>query len=243
MPLTTHLDAHIAKDGFRLRGTHMSRVDGFSDVVFGFALTLLVVSLEVPKTYAELHQILRAFVPFGISFTFLIMLWYAHFRVFRRFGLHDPATILTNAALLFVVLFYVYPLKFLATLLLGGVDANTLFASAQEARELMIVYGLGFAAVYLLFAALYYIGWHHRESLELNSLERTLTKIWIADNLGIASIGILSVLIACILPARLAGLAGFTYFLIIAFKTIHGSISGRMERRARAELLHLQSLA
>jgi hypothetical protein len=31
------LNEHIAKDGFRLRGTAMSRVDGFSDVVFGFA--------------------------------------------------------------------------------------------------------------------------------------------------------------------------------------------------------------
>ncbi len=52
---------NIAKDGFRLRGTAMSRVDGFSDVVFGFAITLLVVSLEVPKTYAELHETCAVF--------------------------------------------------------------------------------------------------------------------------------------------------------------------------------------
>ena len=115
---------HVAKDGFRLRGTEMSRVDGFSDVVFGFALTLLIVSLEVPKTYAELHETLRGFLPFAVSFTFLIMLWFAHFRVFRRFGLHDNATIIVNAVLLFVVLFFVYPLKFLFTLVLGGTDSS-----------------------------------------------------------------------------------------------------------------------
>jgi uncharacterized membrane protein len=57
----------IASDGFRLRGTHMSRIDGFSDVVFGFALTLLVVSLEVPRTYAEFHAALLQFLPFFIS--------------------------------------------------------------------------------------------------------------------------------------------------------------------------------
>ena len=45
------LHDHIAKDGFRLRGTEMSRIDAFSDVVFGFALTLIVVSLDVPKTF------------------------------------------------------------------------------------------------------------------------------------------------------------------------------------------------
>ena len=171
------------------------------------------------------------------------MLWFAHFRLFRRFGLHDHATILVNAALLFVVLFYVYPLKFLSTLLLGGVDANAIFATPQEARELMIVYGLGFAAIYLLFAALYYIGWRHREELELNSLERTLTKIWISDNIGVACVGLISVVIALVLPARIAGLAGFAYFLIIALKTIHGSICGRIERQARAELQRIQALA
>ena len=61
-----NLHDHIAKDGFRLRGTLMSRLDAFSDVVFGFALTLLVVSLEVPHTFPELYASLRSFIPFAL---------------------------------------------------------------------------------------------------------------------------------------------------------------------------------
>src|ERR1700709_156040 len=99
--MTLPLQAHIEKDGFRLRGLEMSRIDGFSDVVFGFALTLLVVSLEVPKTYAELHETLRGFLPFAISFLILMMVWFAHYKFFRRFGLHDKLTIIINAVLLF----------------------------------------------------------------------------------------------------------------------------------------------
>ena len=102
----------------------MSRVDGFSDVVFGFALTLLVVSLEVPKSYGELHELIRGFIPFAVSFLLLMTIWYAHFQFFRRFGLHDMGTIVLNAALLFVVLFYVYPLKFLFSLTLNQMMAQ-----------------------------------------------------------------------------------------------------------------------
>ena len=33
------------------RAYEVSRIEGFSDAVFGFALTLLVVSLEMPETH------------------------------------------------------------------------------------------------------------------------------------------------------------------------------------------------
>ena len=47
------------RDGdFRVRGKDISRVEGLSDAVFGFAITLLAISLEVPKTSAEvLHAL------------------------------------------------------------------------------------------------------------------------------------------------------------------------------------------
>ncbi len=36
---------------FRLRGLEVSRIEALSDAVFGFAITLLVVSLEVPRKF------------------------------------------------------------------------------------------------------------------------------------------------------------------------------------------------
>ncbi|HMJ26039.1 MAG TPA: TMEM175 family protein, partial [Pyrinomonadaceae bacterium] len=44
---------------FRWRSHEISRIEGLSDAVFGFAVTLLVVSLEVPKTFNELMQAMR----------------------------------------------------------------------------------------------------------------------------------------------------------------------------------------
>ena len=93
------LHDHIAKDGFRLRGTEMSRIDAFSDVVFGFALTLIVVSLDVPKTFSDLHNLLRGFFPFAVTFLMLMLVWFTHYKFFRRYGTHDMGTIWLDPSL------------------------------------------------------------------------------------------------------------------------------------------------
>ena len=64
---------------FHWRGGEITRLEGFSDAVFAFAVTLLVVSLEVPDTFDELLHAMRGFVAFGICFTILISLWYEHY--------------------------------------------------------------------------------------------------------------------------------------------------------------------
>ena len=228
------LDHHIAKDGFRLRGTAMSRVDAFSDVVFGFALTLLVVSLEVPHTYAELHESFRGFLPFAICFTLLIIFWYNHFVFFRRFGVEDALTITINAALLFVVLFFVYPLKFLFSLIVNGFYNGNNRVESWQMVELMTIYGLGYAAIYLLFTALNLNAYRQRARLALSPLETALTRTYIEENLGLALIGIISAILAHVLPPGVSGLAGFAYFLIPVFETVHGFRTGRRMRSVRA---------
>ncbi len=233
-------DHQPAENGFRMRGVAMSRIDAFSDVVFGFALTLLVVSLEVPKDFSGLHEIVRGFIPFAICFTMFITLWYAHYVFFRRYALHDQFTILLNSCLLFVVLFYVYPLKFLFTTLFGQIvrrEGTAHFAASSQVTELMVLYGLGFAAVYFLIAALYWNAWRHRESLALNGLERLLTVSSIVDAFGLAAIGLIACLAALLaglfLPASWAGAAGYLYFLIAPWKTLNGMYFGRKARTLR----------
>jgi hypothetical protein len=205
--------------------------------VFGFALTLVVVSAEVPKTFAELHQMLGGFLPFAVVFYFLMSIWLAHYKFFRRFGTHDFATIVLNAMLLFVVLFYVYPLKFLFTFLTYDIlgRAQHTFENDGQVRELLVLYGLGFTAIYLLFAALYWHGLRQRKQLGLNDLEVMLTKSYIVECAGTASVGLLSCLAAVLVPLRDTGYSGSVYVLIAVFRWAHGYRTRK--RIARSEAL------
>jgi uncharacterized membrane protein len=230
------LDEHIAADGFRLRGTAMSRVDAFSDVVFGFALTLLVVSLEVPHTFDELSHSLRGFLPFAICFLLLILIWYSHYKFFRRFGLHDNGTIFINAVLLFVVLFYVYPLKFLFTALTNAWVTHDVsaYGSTSQMRELLTLYGAGFMAVYLLFAALYWNAWRQRNDLQLTPVEVLLTRSSIVEYAAMAFVGLVSILIALLAPRNYVGLAGWFYICLTFVGIAHGRWERRTLKRLRA---------
>ena len=219
-------------DGFRPRGREVSRIEAFSDVVFGFALTLLVVSLEVPKTIEDFMALLHDFVPFAICFFLFIQIWHSHYLFFRRYGLQDSKTMILNTVLLFVVLFYVYPLKFLFTLMFSAKQQPM---TISQARTVYIVYALGVAAVFCLIALMYVHAYQLRKALSLNEVERIDTLAEIFDNLGTGVIGLLSLLIAVIAPPGKLGVAGWIYFAIAIPKTFVPTYFGRARRRLMAE--------
>src|SRR3954468_20591202 len=137
--------------GFRLRGQEITRLESFSDAVFGFALTLLVVSLDVPKSFSDLVATMRGFPAFALCFLFLALIWNGHYKFCRRYGLDDGTCRFLTCVMLFLVLFYVYPLKFLFSLSITAMffgDAPTVRMSGSEFSTLLVIYGLGFAAVY-----------------------------------------------------------------------------------------------
>src|SRR5262245_45791891 len=101
-PAKKHHPLAPEKD-FHWRGAEITRLEAFCDVVFGFAITLLVVSLEVPHNYAELMQDVRGFLPFAVCFAQLALIWVTHYRFSRRYGLEDRYTVFLNVVLLFVV--------------------------------------------------------------------------------------------------------------------------------------------
>ncbi len=212
---------------FRWRSGEITRLEAFCDVVFGFALTLLVVSLEVPHNYAELMTAIRGFVPFAVCFAQLIMIWRAHYIFSRRYGLEDTYTMVLNVVLLFVVLFYVYPLKFVFTMLfLEVIGAASGTLNQSEASVVMRIYAVGFAAVFILFLLMYAHAYRLRRELELSPVEALETRNAVQENSLLALIAAASFFIAFRYPAW----SGLTYVLIGPVLTVHGMIFGKRVR-------------
>ncbi len=217
---------------FRWRAGEITRLEAFCDVVFGFAITLLVVSLEVPHSFAELKIALRGFLPFALCFAQFVLIWVTHYRFSRRFGLEDGYTVFLNVVLLFLVLFYVYPLKFLFTLLIGQIFGWEKLGALtdQDAMLLMKIYGIGFAAVFALFALMYRHAVALAEKLELNAFERFESRLSMQENLALMSFGLVSFALAFKSPAA----AGWVYMLIGVYFWVHESIADKQKRRLLA---------
>ena len=217
----------------------VSRIEGFSDAVFGFAITLLVVSLEVPHTFDELWLAMRQFFAFAICFALLFQVWWRHFNFFRRYGLEDATTIVLTGVLLFVVLFYVYPLKFVVTLVVDQLlgfsamaGAHTPTLERSQTPRLMQIYSGGVVAVFSVFALMYGNVYRRRAALDLDAQQSLDARINVIDNAGLAVIGLVSIAIATVGGPFAAGtIAGPIYFLIGPFKWARGVYASREQRR------------
>jgi uncharacterized membrane protein len=220
-----------------LREKEVSRLEGFSDAVFGFTLTLLVVSLEVPESFQDLRNILIGFPAFAVTFTLICWVWYEHHYFFRRYDLEDGITVVLNCILLFIVVFYAYPLKFVFTRLVTGsllglgpgiTDGMTL----SDGRILMFVYSSGFVALFVTLALLHWNAWRQRERLALDTLERFDARASMRRHLISVAIGIVSLAIVAVIPSQMR-LAGLIFFLLGPAHATFGHLNGR--RRARLE--------
>ncbi len=210
-------------NGIRVRGTEVSRIEGLTDAVFGLAVTLLIVSEEVPKTINELFVLVLGFPSFALTFMLMLVIWNWHYRYFRKYGLNSEKVMQANGLLLFLVLLFMFPLKFLASFVLDfvileqwlGVTAPTDYkVSLHKYDYLHILYSCGFASVFLCFAWLYKIASDARDVIGLNELEVLRTKKHMYTFIVVALIPLFTIPLLYI-PTKFAPyIAGFANCLI-----------------------------
>jgi len=208
------------KNGFRLRGLEMTRLETFADAAFAFAVTMLVISIDIiPGNLEELIVALKGVPAFAASFASIGVIWAGHNSWSRRYGMDDGPTTLLTLMLIFIMLVYLYPLKLVFSALFGWVSGGWFPSefevnSAQELAGLFVIYGVGFAAISTVIGLLYGHAARNVDALRLNELERLATRSEVMGWRIMTATGVLSALFALLVPGDFKAFAGFVYFLL-----------------------------
>jgi uncharacterized membrane protein len=225
--LPENLDALPRRDGFRLRGIEMTRLETFIDAAFAFAVTMVVIAADrVPD---DINTLLAAFknVPtFVASVVVLGIFWRGHWLWSRRYGLEDGVSSFVSWALLVTVLIYIYPMKALFGsmfyLLSDGQLGQSLgIRTETQARSLFSIYALGFTAIALEILLLHWRAWQLREPLRLNDRERILTRAHISGWTIPVCVGVVALVLALTLPPQQLSWSGWIYFSMAILVPAH----------------------
>lgn len=186
------------------------RILGFTDGVFAFAITLLVlnlIALPVPAGNRSLIPLFReslpALISFGLTFFIIARFWMSHTRLFAIIKKYDSTTVKLNNTLLFLVTTFPFVASVFGTHI-GDTDAVVMYASC-------------FAAIGIL---QYLIGRHaHKKQLFISdNFNDNFLKIFTFFSLSTPIVFIVSIPAAFISPFFAEGLWALLLFLRIGFR-------------------------
>ncbi|NCU05133.1 MAG: DUF1211 domain-containing protein [Chitinophagaceae bacterium] len=220
------------------RGTELYRIEALSDAVFAFSVSLLIMSLEVPKTFEELNASILHFLPFAATVSLVFFFWYLQNAYFRNYGLNDGKVIFLNLSLLVLILFYAFPLKFLFSVLLSwltGIDyfheeslLGKTVLTEEEFPQLILFFSIGYAVIWFIFYLLYRHAYVKRSALKFSMYEIKYLQSQKQDAMVQVAIGLLSILFAF---SDLPVWSGFCFLLIPVWLLVHHYLFRRTVKR------------
>ena len=196
-------------DVLRIRRHQPTRLEGFVDASFAFAVTLLMISIgHLPQSVPEMLHALRGTPAFALCFLSIARIWKSHRDWSRHYDIEDSTSLVLSLLLVFVVLVFVYPLRLLFALFFAWISAGHLadqpleLRDVEELRAAFEVYGIGFGAIAGLFALLYRHALRNARAIGLDAREMIATRMHIAIWTGFVALAALSFLSALLLPFR-----------------------------------------
>ena len=231
------LDPH-----FRWRSTAATRLEGLTDAVFAIVLALLFLRAEPPGSFADLQAAMKSLAPFAAMFAIIAYVWVESWLFSRRYELRDGWATFLQLLLLFLLLFYAYPLKFFFTLLscalfgpIGELTAEKM-TEGMTSGDIVVLwafYGVGYGLIFAVIGLLYWRAHALADELGLDEIERFLTRSAILQCAIQVAIAIASITLAAAGIGLRHGAPGWLYACIGPLMAVHGFWQGRRVERMR----------
>lgn len=132
------------------------RLEAFSDGVFAIAVTLLVLNLHVPNPGESNNSLLvnlvrqwPTYVAYAISFTFILIMWVNHHRMFKCIARTDHGLLIFNGVLLLFVTVVPFPTSLLSTYLVESHNRGDQVTAAVMYQGTYVALALAFNLVWL----------------------------------------------------------------------------------------------
>ena len=195
------------------RERQTTRLETFVDAAFAFALTMLVISVDViPDSMEQLVDALKRIPAFAASFAIVVNFWHGHYRWSRRYGVEDAGSVVLSLLLVFIVLVFLYPLRLMMSGALSAMSGGWLpseieITTVGDFRLLAVVYGVAFA---LLSATLVALNARVRRmplDPPLSAEDRAVAGVEVEAWGVLACIGVISAVLAMVLPPSWVGIS------------------------------------
>jgi uncharacterized membrane protein len=179
------------------RGANPSRLDNLTDGVFGIAISLLIFNLANPNSFQDLLTFTKTLPAFLISIAFLVMIWNEHLRFSEIYALNDTKIVILNTIFIGLIIFYVYPLRFLTLFLTNFFFQANIQINIQgdQVPQLMVYYGFIAFALYFILYLFYIRAFEIKGKIALNEFECFYTNSQIKRLLIMFSVPLLSIFV------------------------------------------------
>jgi TMEM175 potassium channel family protein len=191
-----------------------NRLEAFSDGIFAFAATLLILNMAVDQARPlgpQLLEIWTSYVAYAISFILVGIIWANHHTVMHQIGHVDRFFMMVNVLFLMLIAFIPFPTRLLA------LDIRT-----PDAEAAALAYGVTLTLTAILFNVLWRYAARNGGLLRKDADEKVVQGITRSYVIGPFTF-LVATAVALVNPIVSAGL----YAAIAVFYMLESSVFGR----------------
>jgi|SRR5438876_2809335 len=190
-----------------------NRLEAFSDGIFAFAATLLILNLAVSghPLGQQLLDIWPSYVAYALSFITIGIIWTNHHTVMHQLAHVDRFFLMVNVIFLMFIAFIPFPTRLLA-----------LNLQTEGAQAAAITYGITLTSTAVLFNVLWRYAAHERRLLRHDAEQKVVDGIGRSYLVG-PLLYLAATLVALVNPIASAGV----YVAVGVFYVLESSIFGR----------------